>query len=240
MHVQMGIIKTVAGMVYGWVDDLGHGDTLVRFLQTGINSLRRACRVDKCHLVNYIPSMAGWVADNCRALCLLTPWAYQCLAQDLFTYRPYVQPATLWTTWRQVECAAYLKSRGEPRGSRNVAQLKAVIEEWMTRPTGPPPLVVPPACRVDGPVMLQMIWHCHHMFKALFANTVNLHTARRCVQRFLSSVKLVDGALRPDVGKRKYVTAYNLVSLLRAVEQAAARQSMRYYQEGGGKTARGS
>jgi hypothetical protein len=32
MHLQMGIIKTVGGMVYGWADDLGHGDTLVRFL----------------------------------------------------------------------------------------------------------------------------------------------------------------------------------------------------------------
>jgi hypothetical protein len=72
-------------------------------------------------VVNYTPAMAGWVADNCRARCLLMPWAYQCLAQDLFTYQPYVQPATLWTTWRQLECAAYLKSLGEPRGSRNVA-----------------------------------------------------------------------------------------------------------------------
>jgi hypothetical protein len=59
MHLQMGIIKTVAGMVYGWADDLGHGDTLVRYLQAGIDSLRRVCRVDKCRLVNYIPSMAG-------------------------------------------------------------------------------------------------------------------------------------------------------------------------------------
>jgi hypothetical protein len=155
------------------------------------------------------------------------------LAQDLFTYQPYVQPVTVWTTWRQVECATYLKSRGELIGNRNVAQLKAAIKEWMTRPAGPPPAVVPLACRVDGPVMLQMIWHCHRMFKALFANTVNLSTARRCVQRFLSSVELVDGALRPDVGKPKYVTTYNLVSLLRAVDQAAARRSMRYYQEGG-------
>jgi hypothetical protein len=84
MHLQMGIM-TVAGMVYGWADDLGHGDTLVLYLQAGIDSLRRACQVDKCRLVNYIPSMAGWVADNCRALCLMLPWAYQCLAQDLFT-----------------------------------------------------------------------------------------------------------------------------------------------------------
>jgi hypothetical protein len=53
MYLQMGIIKTVAGMVYGWADDLGHGDMLVRFLQTGIDSLRRACRVNKCRLVNY-------------------------------------------------------------------------------------------------------------------------------------------------------------------------------------------
>jgi hypothetical protein len=30
MHLPMGIIRTVAG---GWADDLGHGDTLVRFLQ---------------------------------------------------------------------------------------------------------------------------------------------------------------------------------------------------------------
>jgi hypothetical protein len=86
MHLHMGTIQTVAGMVYGWADDLGHGDTLVRYLQAGINSLRRACRVDTCRLINYIPSMAGWVVDNCRALCLLLPWAYQCLAEDLFTY----------------------------------------------------------------------------------------------------------------------------------------------------------
>jgi hypothetical protein len=77
--------------------------------------------------------------------------------------------------------------------------------------------------------MLQMLWHCHHMFKSLFADTVDRSTTRRCVQRFLSSVALVDGALRPDVGAPKYVTTYNLASLLRAVEQAAARRSMRYY-----------
>jgi hypothetical protein len=85
MHLQMGIIKTVAGMVNGWADDLGHGDTLVRYLQADIDSLRRPCRVDKCRLINYTLPMAGWVADNCRALCLLLPWAYQCLAHGLFT-----------------------------------------------------------------------------------------------------------------------------------------------------------
>jgi hypothetical protein len=47
-----------------------------------------------------------------------------------------------------VEWTTYLKSRGKPIGSRNVAQHKAVLQEWMTRPAGPP--------------------HC--MFKALFAN----------------------------------------------------------------------
>jgi hypothetical protein len=178
MHLQMGIIKIVAAMVYDWVDDLGHGDTLVRYLQTGIDSLRRACRVDKYRMVHYTPAMAGWVADNCRAMCLLMPWAYQCLAQDLFTYRPYVQPATPLTEWRQVECASYLKSRGEPIGSHTVAQLRAVIQQaWMTRPAGPPPVLVPPSCRVDGPVMLQMLWHCHHMFKSLFADTVDRSTA---------------------------------------------------------------
>jgi hypothetical protein len=82
-------------------------------------------------LGNYIPSMAGWVADNCWALCLLLPWAYQCLAQDLCTYRPHVQPGTLLTAWRLVECAAYLKSRGEPIGGRPVAELRAVIQEWI-------------------------------------------------------------------------------------------------------------
>jgi hypothetical protein len=66
--------------------------------------------------------------------------------------------------------------------------------------------------------MLQMIWHCHHMFKALFTDTVHLRTARRCVQRFLLSVELVDGALQPDAGKPKYVTTYNPVLLLRAVD----------------------
>jgi hypothetical protein len=177
--------------------------------------------------------MAGWVTDNCRALCLLLPWAYQCLAQDLFTYRPYVQPATPLTAWLLVECAAYLKSRGEPIRGRPVAELRAVIQEWMTRPAGPPPVLVPPACNVDGPVMLQMLWHCYHMFKSLFADTVDRSTARRCVQRFLSSVTLVDEELRPDGGAPKYVTTYNLASLLRAVDQAAARRSMRYYQEGG-------
>jgi hypothetical protein len=113
IHLQMGIIKTVAGMVYGWADDLGHGDTLVRYLQACIDSLRRACRVDTGRsLINYIPSMAGWVADNCRALCLLLHWAYQCLAHNLFTYRPYVQPETPLTEWLLVECSTYVRSRG--------------------------------------------------------------------------------------------------------------------------------
>jgi hypothetical protein len=71
------------------------------------------------------------------------------------------------------------------------------------------------------------------MFKSLFADTVDRITARRCVQRFLSSVALVDEELRPDGDKPLYITTYNLASLLRAVDQAADRRSMRYYQEGG-------
>jgi hypothetical protein len=39
--------------------------------------------------------------------------------------------------------------------------------------------------------------------------------------------------LRPDGDKPLYITTYNLASLLRAVDQAADRRSMRYYQEGG-------
>jgi hypothetical protein len=75
----------------------------------------------------------------------------------------------------------------------------------------PPPVVGPPACRVDAPVMLQMIWHCHRMFKALFADPVNLTLTRRCVQRFLAPFDLVDGALQPDMGKPKYATTYTIV-----------------------------
>ena len=91
-----------------------------------------------------------------------------------------------------MECAAYLKARAQPLLGRSIVQLKALIQEWMERPEGPPPVVVPPACMVDGTVMLRMLWHCHRMFKALFAVTVDLGTARRCVQRFLASVELVD------------------------------------------------
>jgi hypothetical protein len=81
--------------------------------------------------------------------------------------------------------------------------------------------------------MLQMLWHCHHMFKSLFADTVDRSTVRWCVQRFLSSVALVDEELRPDGGKPLYITTYNLASLLRAVDQSGDRRSMHYYQEGG-------
>jgi hypothetical protein len=71
------------------------------------------------------------------------------------------------------------------------------------------------------------------MIKSLFANTVDHNTARRCVQRFLLSVALVDEELRPDGDKPLYITTYNMASLLRAVDQAGDRQSKRYYQEGG-------
>jgi hypothetical protein len=141
-------------------------------------------------------------------------------------YRPYVQPETPLTEWLLVECSAYVRARGEAIRGRPKNELKAVIREWMDRPAGPPPVLVPPACNVDGPVMLQMLWHCHHMFKSLFADTADRITARRCVQRFLSSVALADEELRPEGGKPLYVTTYNMASLLRAVDQAANRRSM--------------
>jgi hypothetical protein len=94
--------------------------------------------------------MAGWVADNCRALCLLLPWAYQCLAHDLFTYQPYVQPETPLTEWLLVECSAYVRSRGESIRGRPKDELKAVIQEWIAHPAGPPPVLPPRLATLMG------------------------------------------------------------------------------------------
>jgi hypothetical protein len=130
------------------------------------------------------------------------------------------------TAWLLVECSAYVRSWGKPIKGRLKDEMKVVIQEWMARPAGPPPVLPPPACNVDGTVMLQMLWHCHHMFKSLFADTVDRSITHRCVQRFLSSVALVDEELRPDGGKPKYVTTYNMASLLWALDQAADGRSM--------------
>ena len=78
-----------------------------------------------------------------------------------------------------------------------------------------------------------MLWNCHRMFKALFATQVDKDVARLCVHRFLTSLDYVDSQLRLVTDTPKYISTYNMVSLLRAVDQATTRHSMRYYHEGG-------
>jgi hypothetical protein len=180
----------------------------------------------------------GWVADTFRTWWIWMPWMYSCLDNEKFAYTPYLLPGKPPHKWNGYECGQFLKSRGYPGYSKLKAQeKKAVVIEMMNSPNWPPPAQIPSACAITSKQLQTMLWHCHALFKNMFAAPhcpSHQHAADAHAKMLLSTLTELDRTLHacenlPNI----YEVKYNFISLPRAVRLLAVYGSARNIQEGG-------
>jgi hypothetical protein len=180
----------------------------------------------------------GWVADTFRTWWIWMPWTYSCLDSPQFGYAAYQFPARPPEQWNGQECGSFLSSRGTTGVSKlNAETKKQMVAEMVASPDWPPPEIAPGACGVTGQDLQQMMWHCHGLFKYLFAAPHTLghqNAAESHAKLLLSTITRLDriiysGTKMPNI----YEVKYNFISLPRAVRLLSRFGSARNIQEGG-------
>jgi hypothetical protein len=240
MHLAMGIVKSVSKFVHNWATSRGKSPQLSTIMNFTITMHRKYCRVGRCPMAAYSPlgKFPGWVADTFRTWWIWMPWTYSCLDSTQFGYTAYQFPPTPPEQWNGKECGAFLSSRGTVGVSKlNAETKKDMVAELAALDNWPPPEITPGACGVTGRDLQLMIWHCHSLFKFLFAEPHTLyhqHAAESHTKLLLSTITKLDriihsGTKMPNI----YEVKYNFISLPRAVRLLSRFGSARNIQEGG-------
>ena len=240
MHLAMGVVKSVSKFVHNWASARNKSPYLSERMNFCINMHRKYCRIGWSPVATYsmLGKFPGWVADTFRTWWIWMPWLYSALDNATFEYTPYVLPTQHPLQWNGMVCTKFLKSRGHPGYAKLKAeQSKAQVRAMHRLPSWPMEDVVPVACSVSGRDLQDLIWHCHSLFKELFAEP-NSHLQRNAadchVKLLLSIVTKLDRLLHADDSlPNLYEVKYNFISLPRAVRLLATFGSARNIQEGG-------
>jgi hypothetical protein len=240
MHLAMGVVKAVSKFIHTWAKARNKSPYLSERMIFCINMHRKFCRIGRCPMATYsqLGKFPGWVADTFRTWWIWMPWFYDVIDNPKFRYTPYVLPTSPPCQWNGQICTQFLKSRGYPgytklnaEASRNAVMTMSASANW------PMIEVIPSACAVSGPELQQMLWHCHSLFKNLFAEPHDIkheHAADGHVKLLLSHITRLDRILHArEKLPNLYETKYNFISLPRAVRLLRTYGSARNIQEGG-------
>jgi hypothetical protein len=240
MHLAMGVVKAVSKFIHGWAASRNKSPYLAERLNFCINMQQRYCRIGRCPMATYsaLGKFPGWVADTFRSWWIWMPWFYSVLDNDVFYYHPYVLPTIPPNRWNGNVCAQFLKSRGVPGYTKLKAKEKQqVVLDMSRKDNWPPPAVVDRAFSVTGTELQGMLWHCHSLFKYLFAaphTCRHRHAANGHVKLLLSLITKLDRLMQEgDNPPNLYEVKYNFISLPRAVRLLDTYGSARNIQEGG-------
>ena len=240
MHLAMGVVKAVSKFVHGWAASRNKSPYLAERMNFCINMHGRYCRIGRCPMATYsaLGKFPGWVADTFRSWWIWMPWLYSILDNNVFTYRPYLLPTIPPKRWNGMVCGQFLKSIGYPGYTKLKAKEKQkVVLDMSERADWPPPPVVDKAFLVSGEDLQSLIWHCHSLFKYLFAaphNHHHRHAANGHVKLLLSVITRLDRLMQDgDDVPNLYEVKYNFISLPRAVRLLDIYGSARNIQEGG-------
>ena len=240
MHLAMGVVKSVSKFVHGWALARNKSPFLTEQMNFCINMHRKYCRIGWCPVATYslLGKFPGWVADTFRTWWIWMPWLYSHLENDTFTYTPYVLPTSNPHHWNGLLCTKNLKSRAHPGYAKlNAEKSKAKVLEMYSLTSWPMTEELPGACAVTGKDLQTLVWHCHSLFKHLFAepNTNLQRNAAEChVKMLLSIVTKLDRILHVQESMPNiYEVKYNFISLPRAVRLLDTYGSARNIQEGG-------
>ena len=240
MHLAMGVVKAVSKFVHAWAAARNKSPFLSERMNFCINMHRKFCRIGRCPMATYsqLGKFPGWVADTFRTWWIWMPWFYDVIDNSTFRYSPYVLPTTAPCQWNGLICNQFLKSRAYPGYSRlTVKEKKGIVMSLSAQDDWPMTEVIPGACAVSGPELQNVVWHCHSLFKNLFAEPRNVghdHAADGHVKLLLSHITKLDQLMNAqDNLPNLYETKYNFISLPRAVRLLRIYGSARNIQEGG-------
>lgn len=240
MHM-MGIVKAVSKLVHRWSQKVGCLPILVSHLNVMIHMHQRFCRIGRHPFATYSKdnTYPGWVSDTFRTWYKLMPWMYQCVSLPEFKFIPYQEPDTPWRLWNKKTCTSYCSARGVVGASSMlISELKHIIQTWEQSENGAPPCVIPFASTITGKDIREMIWYCHSTFKfwMSYGTSSSHNKAMAFAKLFLSKMNDIDTVLNRDdtvSSKPIYLAKYNLISLIRAMNQLKEYNSGRYVHEGG-------
>lgn len=240
MHLAMGVVKAVSKFVHTWAKARNKSPYLAERMNFCINMHRKFCRIGRCPMATYsqLGKFPGWVADTFRTWWIWMPWFYAAIDNPKFQHTPYVLPSAPPCQWNGQICTKFLKSRGVAGYSRlNAEESKAAVLTMSASSHWPMQEVIPSACAVSGLHLQQMIWHCHALFKNLFAephHRSHEHAADGHVKLLLSHITRLDRLMHvQEKLPNLYETKYNFISLPRAVRLLRTYGSARNIQEGG-------
>jgi hypothetical protein len=97
-----------------------------------------------CRIFNN-ETFGGFVAENYRALTMLSPWLFLCLldkvlSPPIFVLPPHEKPRDNWT---MKENAAWLKVRGIKVAQKSsAAERTSQVDGYFNQPNGPPSVVL--------------------------------------------------------------------------------------------------
>jgi hypothetical protein len=240
MHLTMGVVKSVAKFVHHWAASRNKSPYLAERMNFCINMHRQYCRIGRCPMATYSPlgKFPGWVADTFRSWWIWMPWLYSTLDSSTFCYQRYVLPDKPTHRWNGKEAKLFLKSRAYPGYTKLTAQAsKDVVATMVLEPNWPPPEVVPSGCSVSVEQLQVLVWHCHALFKNMFAEPhqpSHQHAAEVHAKMLLTTIAMLDRLMNPGENMTNiYERKYNFISLPRAVALLPVYGSARNIQEGG-------
>ena len=220
MHLAMNTQKAVFKLLLQWAASLDLGPTLRKHLSPlveVVQNLRlpflpvRMFKNDK---------FGGFVAENYRALAMLSPWLFRCLLHSDFIPKtcilaPQGKPRSKWTV---KENNAWLKSRCIPIPTRISAKERTALVDWhFTRPGGPPPRYENTAPSVTD--MRQKLCLMFQVFGTLFVTNLQGEIAgnrfEALVVQFLHCVQTMGVACYPAKKKLIWLSKYGMLGLLR-------------------------
>jgi hypothetical protein len=144
MHLAMNTQKAVFKLVSQWALSMDKGAELKKRLKPFVESAQEL-------RLPYLPccmfkdgKFGGFVAENYRALTMLSPWLFGCLLDEQFSpSEPEVPSANKpRDKWTMKENAAWLKVRGIKVWQKTSATERAsFVDELFNGPAGIPALV---------------------------------------------------------------------------------------------------
>jgi hypothetical protein len=172
-----------------------------------------------CHIFKN-KTFGGFVAENYRALTMLSPWIFRCLLDKEFSppipvLPPHEKPRDKWT---MKENAAWLKVRGIKVAQKSsAAERTSQVDGYFNQPNGPPAVVpnITPSS-IDIRHLLLLLFH---IFGTLFSINLNGEKAGNCFEalalQFLDRVEQIGGACLPNKKSPIWLSKYGMMGLLR-------------------------
>jgi hypothetical protein len=165
-------------------------------------------------------TFGGYVAENYRALTMLSPWIFRCLLDKEFTPSlPILPPhAKPWDRWTMKENATWLNVRGIKIAQKSLAsERKTQVERYFNQPNGPPSVV--PNITPSSSNIRHLLLLLFQIFGTLFFTNLNGEKAGNrfdaLALQFLDCIKQIGRACLPNKKSPIWLSKYGMMGLLR-------------------------